>query len=105
MKASAEYGYTFIIEAGAAIFKIGISEDLAFCKSVKASAVMTGMIDMNQYTVQCRQFLNKSVELVCDPHKLMESEAIMNKIRSQRVGLHSDNIDCNAVMQHTTMCF
>ena len=54
MKASAEFGYTYIIEAGAAIFKIGISEDLSFCKSAKASAVMSGMIDMNQYTVQCR---------------------------------------------------
>ena len=32
MKATPEYGFSFLMDAAASIFRIGYSEDIAFCK-------------------------------------------------------------------------
>lgn len=45
----------------------------------------------------CKQFLNKSIEGLCDQHKLLQQTSAMNKIRSGRNQFHSDTIDLNLV--------
>jgi hypothetical protein len=41
MKASVEYGFTFLIDASAAILKVGTSEDFSYCTSTKISNATT----------------------------------------------------------------
>jgi hypothetical protein len=90
---------TFSIDLEAQIFKIGFSDELSFCKGVQnKSQFNLGLPVLNSsLTAVCRNFLNKSIENVCNTHKFIMQEAKLNEIRSRRIGLHSDFIDLNKV--------
>lgn len=84
-----QHGITFSVELEAQLFKIGFSEDLSFCKGLLRPE------GLQQITPVCRNFVNKSVETMCDLHKYHVQELQLAKIKSHRIGLQSDYIDIN----------
>lgn len=60
MKANPEYGFSFLMDAAASIFKIGYSEDLIFCKG-QGNMTTSGFFN-NAGVTGCKHFLNKSIE-------------------------------------------
>ncbi len=72
------------------MLKIGVSEDYTVCKGLASSSGMG-----NDY---CRYFLNKSIEKLCDRHKMEYKQVTMKQIRSSRPTLaHSTNINAFAL--------
>ena len=102
---SKDNAITFSIELEAQVFKIGFSEELTFCKGVP----QTGSLNLglpvltSSLSTQCRNFMNKSVESLCDTHKFMMQEKKLQEIRSRRLGLHSDFIDLNMVRKQQAL--
>ncbi len=90
---------TFSIDLELQVFKIGFSEELTFCKGVpNAGSSSLGLpVFTTSLSAQCRNFINKSIESVCDMHKFILQERKLEEIRSRRIGLHSDFIDLNKV--------
>ena len=46
---------------------------------------------------QCRTFLNKSVESICDQHKMEQKLMRLNKQKGARLNLLGDRVDCNEI--------
>jgi hypothetical protein len=61
MKPTVEHGFSYCIDLEAQIFVIGYSEDYSICK-------FTSSIDNRQ----CQTFVNKSAEIICETHKLVQ---------------------------------
>ncbi len=95
MKATVEYGFSFLLDAAASMFRIGFSEDIAFCKG-QGNMTSSGFSAITPLS-SCKQYLNKSIETLCDSHKLLQQTSALNKIRSGRNQFHSDTIDLNLV--------
>ncbi len=87
------------------MFKIGFSEELTFCKGVPQSGSLNLGLPVltSSLSTQCRNFMNKSIESVCDTHKFIMQEKRLHEIRSRRVGLHSDFIDLNMVRKQQAL--
>ena len=80
------------------MFKIGFSEELSFCKGIiQKESVATHLAPV------CRNFLNKSIESMCEMHKFHLQEHQLAKIRSHRIGLQSDYLDINRVRKQQVL--
>lgn len=80
------------------MFRIGQSEELSYCKGVPLPTQVSasGLPVMGStLSPQCRNFLNKSIESICDRHRSLLQERQMERIISSRIGLHTDFIDLN----------
>ena len=87
---------TYCIDKDSQVFEIGLSADFAFCKGASKNLSLTGLPSINA-NLACRVFVNSSIEKVCDSHKEIRSENNMARIRSQRVGMHTDYLDINKI--------
>jgi hypothetical protein len=74
--------------------KIGYSEDFAVCKGV--SNAVKGISQFND-NKQCGHFLNKSIDKMCEKHKIMLNDFQMQRFKSARLGTLSDNLDLNKI--------
>lgn len=70
---SKDNAITFSIELEGQIFKIGYSEELTFCKGIPQSTSLNMGLPVYSSTLsaQCRNFLNKSIENLCNTHKFI----------------------------------
>ena len=50
-------------------------------------------------TFQCKAFLNRSVENICDRHKLEVKMMRIEKHKGQRANLFGDRVDCNEIQR------
>ncbi|CDW78551.1 UNKNOWN [Stylonychia lemnae] len=95
MKATVEYGYSFCIDASASIFRIGYSQDFIYCPG-KGNMTTSGFVNPNGVQ-SCKYFLNKSVEPICDIHRNMAEQRILERVRSHRNNMMSEAVDVNQV--------
>ena len=58
--------HTFCIDSEAQLMMIGYSEEYDICKGRTQNTYRPGSME----TFQCKTFLNKSVENICDRHKM-----------------------------------
>jgi len=88
-----EHANSFCIESEAQVMIIGYSEDYDVCKSRTRNTNRPGSLE----TFQCRTFLNKSVEDICDKHKMERKLMHMERQKGQRLNLAGDRVDCNQI--------
>ena len=87
----AQHGIAFSIDSEHQFKPIGTSEDFNVCTGKQSAKGPGG----EQF--RCRAFLNKSVEDICDKHK-MEREAMrVDRVKAHRPGLMGDRVDSNAI--------
>lgn len=97
-KANAEYGVTYSIDNSAQLLIIGYSQDYDVCKGKStANSVNPNSNSFQSQTVNCRAYLNKSVETLCDQHKFERRMNQFNKFRAGRVAVMGDRVDINAI--------
>ena len=48
-------------------------------------------------TFQCKTFLNKSVETICDRHKMEKKMMNIERHKGRRANLFGDRVDCNEI--------
>ena len=90
-KENNEHGHSFCIDGEAQVMLIGYSEDYDVCKGTTRSVNRPGSME----TFQCRTFLNKSVENICDKHKMERKLMQLDRARGQRLNIVGDRVDCN----------
>ena len=50
---------------------------------------------MNQTSLACKEFLNKSVENICDRHKMERKLMRLDKFKQKRQNCQGDRVDIN----------
>lgn len=76
-KDDTDHGFSFCIDGEAQLLVIGYSEDYDVCKASTKSLNRPGSME----TFQCRAFLNKSVENMCDKHKMERKLMVMERAK------------------------
>lgn len=94
-----ERGYSFCIDGEAQVMLIGYSEDYDVCKAATKSVNRPGSME----SFQCRSFLNKAVENICDKHKMERKLMKMDRARGSRLNLIGDRVDCNQIKRQEAM--
>ena len=95
-KANAEYGVSYSIDNSAQMFIIGYSQDYDVCKG-KTQSTSLANNQFNTQPMNCRIFVNRSVETLCDQHKFEKRMNSFNKFRSGRANTMGDKVDINAI--------
>lgn len=72
---------------------IGYSEEYDICKGRTQNTFKPGSME----TFQCKAFLNKSVENICDRHKLEKKMMTIDRHKGTRLNLLGDRVDCNEI--------
>ena len=85
-----EYGHSFSINSEAQYNLVGYSNDYDICTGMQM-AIASGE------RFRCRAFLNKSVETICDRHKMEQKQEQVKKIHASRPNMMSDRVDVNAI--------
>ena len=90
MKPKDSNGYQFSLDSPAQFEIIGYSQDYDICKGRNAQATF-----MNQTSLACKEFLNKSVENICDRHKMERKLMQLDKFKQGRQNCQGDRVDIN----------
>jgi len=97
-KAGAEqdHGTSFCIESEASFLQIGFAADFDVCRghSVKPNT---------SENVPCYNFVNGSVERLCERHKFELNTAKLNRFKAARIGCLSERVDFNEMRRHSKM--
>ncbi len=90
---------SFSIDSDSNIIQIGYSFDYDVCRGE----------DSNPRTPSvkspCITFVNKSIESLCDRHKLEVAQINLNKIKGSRMNLITTNVDINAIKMKEKLDF
>ena len=82
---------SFTIDSLASLIPIGYSADFDICRGQDSNPRTPSV------KVDCAEFVNKSVEKVCERHKFEMMQHQIAKAQGSRLNLISDKVDINAI--------
>lgn len=97
MNVTSEHGISYCIDSEQQFNMIGYSEHYNTCEGQERSKTTEGQ------SFKCRAFLNRSIEAICDRHKIQQSIFLNNKAKAHRPNVQGDRVDINALRKMQKM--
>lgn len=97
------YGYTFSIDNEQQLMMIGYSEEYGICAGNSNTNTVTQHNTFDAKKTQCRLFLNKSVETLCDQHKIERKIAQFSRFRAGRLNTMGEGVDIHHIKKMQKM--
>ena len=76
---------------------IGYSEHYSICQGKSSQNSVSQVNQFVNKTFACREFVNKSVETLCDQHKIEKKIANFEKFRAGRMNTMGERVDINYI--------
>jgi hypothetical protein len=81
---------TFCIESEASVLKIGFSNDFDICGGQNVDRQTSAK-------ETCHNFVNKSVEKLCERHRFAAQTRKLDRFKANRIGLPAERVDLNVI--------